>query len=36
MICNGLGFGAVKPVVVMGLSPINGMAALTWYLKGTA
>ena len=32
----GLGFGAVTPVVVIGLNCIYGMVAALWYRKGTA
>ncbi|MBI5655560.1 MAG: hypothetical protein HZC44_01535 [Geobacter sp.] len=31
----GLGFGAVTPVVVIGLNCIYGMVASLWYRKGT-
>lgn len=31
----GLGFGAVTPIVVIGLNCIYGMAAALWYRKGT-
>jgi hypothetical protein len=32
----GFGFGAVTPVVVIGLNCIYGMVASLWYRKGTA
>jgi hypothetical protein len=32
----GLGFGAVTPIVVIGLNCIYGMVASLWYREGTA
>jgi len=31
----GLGFGAVTPLVVIGLNCIYGIVAALWYRKGT-